>query len=187
MAVITSTTIANSALAKLGADRIINLSDDTREARILREQYEKNRNELLRSHPWNFAIKRVALAALATAPAYGYSLQFQLPTDCLRVLEIDTIGMEWEREGNVIVTDSAVVYIRYLYEVTEAGYFDSCFAEVLATKLAADVCFAITQSTTLKDMLTKEYQQKLREARSFDGQEGGPKRVYAREWLDSRN
>lgn len=181
----TETSIANSALAKLGADRIISLTDDTREARILKEQYEKVRDDLLRAHPWNFAIKRVLLPALTTAPAFGFSKQFQVPVDCLRVLNIDAQDFEWEKEGDKIVSDADSIGIRYIARVLP-GMFDSCFCEVLATKLAADVCFAITQSTSLKETLLKDYLQKLREARSFDGQEGGPTRTYATEWLHSR-
>jgi hypothetical protein len=178
--------IANSALAKLGGDRIISLDDDTREARLLKEQFEKVRDDLLRSHPWNFAIERASLAALVSAPAFGFNKQYQVPSDCLRVLEIDAEDVEWQKEGNVIVTDSDSLSIKYIKKVTNAGLFDTCFCEVFATKLAADVCFAITQNATLKKTLFDEYMQKLREARSYDGQEGGTRQVYARTWLNAR-
>jgi hypothetical protein len=180
------TAIANSALAKIGSARVISLNDDSTEARLLKEQYPKVRDDLLRSHPWNFAIVRTTLAALTTAPSWGFSRQFQVPADCLRVLDIDAQDLQWEREGNIIVSDATSIGIRYVKKVTEVGNFDACFSEALATKLAADICFALTQSTTLKELLMKEFEKKVREARSFDGQEGGPKRVYAREWLNSR-
>jgi len=182
----TETSIANSALAKLGADRIIGLSDDTREARLLSEQFPKIRDDLLRAHPWNFAIKRVSLAALTTTPPFGFNLEYQVPSDCLRVLNVDSNGILWEREGNKILTDSPSLGIRYVSKVTTPGSFDSCFCEVLACLLASDICFAVTQSTSLKESLDKQARQKLREARSFDGQEGGPTRTYAKEWLNSR-
>lgn len=183
---VTETSIANSALAKLGAARIISLDDNTREALLLKEQFAKVRDDLLRSHPWNFAIKRAVLPALTTAPAYGFTYEYQVPSDCLRVLDINSNDYEWAREGNKILTDSNDLAIRYVSQVTAPGSWDSNFCEVLATKLALDNCFAITQSTTLKESLLKEYNQKLREARSFDGQESGPTRTYAKEWLNSR-
>lgn len=182
----TETSIANSALAKLGAARIISLNDDVREALLLKEQFEKVRDDLLRAHPWNFAIKRASLPALLTAPAFGFSKEFQVPADCLRVLDIDSNDFEWVREGNKILTDSDTLAIRYVAKITTPGSWDANFCEVLATKLAADVCFAITQSSSMRELLMKEYSQKLREARSFDGQEGGPTRTYAKEWLNSR-
>jgi len=182
------TAIANSALMKLGAERILSLNDDTREARILKEQYEKVRDDLLRSHPWNFAIERVTLAALTTTPAFGFTYEYQVPADCLRILETDTgnEGEEWQKEGDKIRSDVAPMSIKYVKKVTDPNLFDANFAEVLAIKLASDVCYAITQSTTLKAALLDEYKAKIREARSFDGQEGGTRQVYARQWLNSR-
>jgi hypothetical protein len=56
----------------------------------------------------------------------------------------------------------------------------------LAAKLAADIAFAVTQNASLKKQLNDEYMQKLREARSFDGQEGGVRTVYAKKWLNAR-
>lgn len=57
----TNEDIANSALSKLGASKISSLSDNTRSAILINEQFHKKRKELLRSHPWNFAIKRAFL------------------------------------------------------------------------------------------------------------------------------
>ena len=180
------TGIANSALAKIGGARIISLNDSTREALLMKEQYDKIRQQLLRAHPWNFAIVRMNLAALVTTPAFKYSKQYRVPSDCLRVLDIHVNGFEWEKEGDLIVTDSPDLGIRYVKDVTEVARFDACFAECLAIKLAADVCYAITQSTTLKTLLDEEFKKTIQESRSFDGQEGGPKRRYANEWLYSR-
>ncbi len=180
------TEIANSALMKLGADRIVSLNDDTREARLLKEQYGKVRDDLLRSHPWNFAIERISLAALTTEPAFGFTYEFQLPTDCLRVLEIEDMDSEWQKEGTKIRADISPLYIKYVKRITEVGKFDANFCEVLALKLAADIAYAVTQNASLKKQLNDEYEQKLRTARSFDGQEGGVRTVYARKWLNAR-
>jgi hypothetical protein len=180
------TAIANSALSKLGADRIISLDDDSREARLLKEQFDKVRDDLLRSHPWNFATKRVTLAALPTAPVSDFTYAYQVPTDCMRVLEIDSKDDEWQREGQTIVTDSGSVSIRYVAKITDPGSFDPNFSEVLAMKLAVDICYALTQNATFREQLMGEYMQKLREARSFDAQEGGTRQVYANAWLNSR-
>lgn len=60
----TNEDIANSALLKLGAESITSLSDTTRRARLVNEQFNKIRKRLLRSHPWNFAMKRQYLQVL---------------------------------------------------------------------------------------------------------------------------
>jgi len=181
------TAIANSALIKVGGSRIISLDDDSREARIVKEQYHKILEKLLRSHPWNFAIVRVMLAALTSEPAWGYDKEYQIPSACVRVLGIDAQDFEWVREGNVIRTDSTSLGIRYVSKDVEAGDFDACFAEAFAIKLAEDICYSFAESASLKESLGKEFKDAIREARSFDAQEGGTVRVYAREWLNSRN
>lgn len=56
--------ICNSALQKLGAEDITSLSDTTRRAVLCNRQYNKIRLKLLRSHPWNFAIKRAILSRI---------------------------------------------------------------------------------------------------------------------------
>lgn len=54
----TNEDIANSALSKLGGELITSLSDTSRRAVLANRQFAKIRAKLLRSHPWNFAIKR---------------------------------------------------------------------------------------------------------------------------------
>ena len=185
---VTSTSICNSALSKIGAERILSLDADNNRAKLLKEQYEKIRDELLYAHPWNFAIKRSQLAALVTAPLFGFKFQFQLPSDCLRVIDTDMPkGADWKVEGRFILCDSGELNIQYIKKETDTSKYTPAFAEVLAAKIAADVCYAITQSTTLKASLYQEYEFKLRQARSFDAQESVGDRVYADAWLNARS
>lgn len=184
---ITSTSICNSALAKVGAERILSLDENSVNARLCKEQYAKVLNDLLRAHPWNFAIKRVQLSASTTEPVFGYAYKYGLPNDCLRVLGVEfEETIEWVKEGRFILSDYETMKIRYVSSDIQPGDFDTNFAEALATRLAADICFSLNQSTSLKDTLTKEAEFRLAQARSFDAQEGSPPRVYADEWLTSR-
>ncbi len=185
---VTSTSICNSALAKIGAERIVSLDSDNNRAKLLKEQYEKLRDELLYAHPWNFAIARVQLAGLVSAPLFDFSNQFQLPSDCLRVVGSDIPkDADWQVEGTVLVCNYDAVQIKYIRQITDTSKFTPAFAEVLACKIAADVCYAITQSTTLQKNLDEKYEKQLRQARSFDAQESVGDRVYADSWLNSRS
>lgn len=186
MAATSETAICNSALIKVGASRIIDLSDNSERAVLLQEQYHKLRDEVLAAHPWNFAIKRAELAPLVATPSFGFGYQFQLPSDCLRVLETDYPPEEWNIEGSLILLDFAEVSIKYISRITAVAEFSALFAETLACRIAAEICYSITQSTSLRDALDKDYRYKLSQARSFNGQESGGDRVYADEWLRSR-
>ena len=46
------------------------------------------------------------------------------------------------------------------------------FVDVLTQKLATDLAYPVTNSTTLQTHMQKLYLKKLSEARSIDGQEG---------------
>jgi hypothetical protein len=79
-------TICNLALGKLGAGSIIALDEESTEARVCRLHYSQTRDEVLRLHRWNFAIRPETLVQSVEAPAFGWAFQYELPTDRLRVL-----------------------------------------------------------------------------------------------------
>lgn len=58
----TDVQIANLALRRLGANTITSLTDGSRNATVVNDVYTLLLYELLRSHPWNFATRRAALA-----------------------------------------------------------------------------------------------------------------------------
>lgn len=182
---LTDVDICNSALTKVGAERITSLTEESERARIMAEQYPKLRDKLLRSHPWNFAIERLTLALSVGTPAFEFTYKFAIPNDCLRILQIDS-REKWQKEGEYIVSNSPTVGIKYIKKITDTSKYDASFAEALAAAIAADVSYSLVQSVTLKDALLKEAEQALRTARSFDAQEGTPQQVIADDWLTVR-
>lgn len=184
---VTSTSICNSALAKLGADRIVSLEADNHRARLLKEQYEKIRDELLYSHPWNFAIKNVEIAPLVDAPLFYFSAQFQLPSDCLRVIGSDLPKeAEWKIEGTKLLCNYDNIKIKYISREEDTATYTPGFVELLACKIAYDIAYAVTQNVEVVALMQRNYEKKLREVRSFDAQESMGDRVYADSWLNSR-
>jgi len=187
------TEICNSALIKLGGRRIVSLDDDSKEAKLCKEQYSKKRDDLLRAHPWNFAMKQTALAELASTPIDGFKFthQHQLPLDCLRVWKTDfedqTIE-EWEVQGRKLLSLRSTLKIKYIARVTDVTQFDNNFTEVLATYLAFDISYALIQSSTLTQSLFGLYTTMLRDARSLDAQEGYvDTKVDAFDWINQRS
>lgn len=179
--------ICNSALAKIGAERISSLSETTKRAIFCNEQYEKLRDEVLEAHPWNFALLRASLTSSGT-PTWGYDYTYPLPTNCLRVVKAEYDDIEWKVEGRDILTDEGSPFnILYISQVTDPSYFTPLFAEALACRLAADLAYAIAQSNTLQTTMMDAYNKVLRQARSADAQGGGSADVIgASDWVDSR-
>lgn len=179
--------ICNSALLKCGADRIASLTENSKPARLCKEQYAKMRDEVLVGHPWKFAIKRVELAQVEATPAFGYDYNYALPTDCLRVLpDPEYDDLEYKIEGQYLLTNDPEFSIKYISQVTEAGYFPPLFAEALACRLAADLAYPLAQSNTLMDAMMKAYQFQLKTARSVDSQQGTPPDLVSDQWRNAR-
>ena len=173
----TEVSICSNALRRLGDDPITALTDDTERARLCNAFYADTRDQVLRSHPWNFAIRRATLAQLSGTPSYGFSHHYALPADCLRVLSSEYEDYIFKVENvathvRVLLTDESTANILYVARITDTNLFDSMFVDVLTQKLAVDLAYPVTNSTTLQTQMQKVFEKKLSEARSIDGQEG---------------
>lgn len=83
--------IYNLAVTRLGHEQMSSETENTKAGRLCRLHYPTIRDAVLRAHPWNFAVRRAALAALSVTPAFEFDNAFALPTDpyCLKVLRTD--------------------------------------------------------------------------------------------------
>lgn len=183
--------ICNRALQKLGADRIISITQDSVSARACNLAYNSVRDTELRAHAWNFAIKRASLAADSIAPVYGYDYAYTLPSDYLRILkndaQEDVLTQSWKIEGGKILTnDSAPLLIRYIARITDTTLYDASFINVLSCKLAMELCEELTQSNTKRQIAAAEYKDAVREARRMNAFEGFPVIQEADTWSSGR-
>lgn len=189
----TEVSICSNALRRLGDSPITSLTEDSERGRLCNAFYEPSRDAILRSHTWNFAINRANLAKLSTSPAFEYANQFALPTDpfCLRVLKMEFEDYEFKIEnlagqGRVLLTDEGEAKIIYIARVTDPSLFDSMFVDVLTAKLAVDLAYPVTNSTTLQVQMQKLFERKLSEARSLDSTEGSTDSLISTVFTDFR-
>lgn len=194
--------IANYALNNLGASNISSLDENSKAARIVNQRYEAVRDAVFRAHPWNCLIQRAQLAQETDAPAFGYAKQYVLPTNpfCLRVLEFSNGTLSYPQdnitnnsggpvfviEGRKLLTDEAVAQIKYIGRITDPQQYDASLVEALAARLAAEVCYAITGSTSMVQIQTSLYEAKINEARFNDATEGATQRLEASDFIESR-
>ena len=107
--------ICNLALAKVGDEQITSLTENSKAARLCNLVYEPMRDTTLRSHPWNFAIQRVELAASTETPSYEYNAQFALPSDFLRLLGTNMLdAAKFTVEGNLLLCNASALKIKYI-------------------------------------------------------------------------
>lgn len=194
--------IANFALNNLGASNIVSLDENSKAARIVNQRYEAVRDAVFRAHPWNCLIQRAELAQETDTPAFGYAYQYALPSDpyCLRVLEFSNGTLSYPQdnmksniggpvyviEGRKLLTDEGIAKIKYIGRVTDPQQYDASLVEAISARLAAEICYAITGSTTMIQIQTSLYEAKITEARFNDATEGATQRLEASDFIESR-
>ena len=185
--------ICNSGLNLLGASTITQLTDDSKNARLCNQRYEPIRNRIFRSHAWNCLTKRVQLAADSAAPVVEYSTQYTLPSDCLRVLKIHTgatdsiaSDIDYVVEGRKIKTNQGTVFLVYIALITDPNEYDTYLQESIASALAADIAYAITNNATLAKNYQVTADERLREARFIDATENSLGTIESNEFTDAR-
>lgn len=178
--------IVNNALVRIGGSSIISLDENSEAARAANLIYEQTRDAVLRDHLWNFAMSRSSLAANAVAPAFGYVYSYALPTNCLRVIQLEEKSMVFKIEGRNLLTDESPARIIYVSRVTDPNQFDAMFTEALSARLAAELAIAVSESNSLYQNMMEVYRMKITDARSIDGQESGEPEIVSDTWLDSR-
>ena len=185
------TDICNLALSRLGRQLITSLTEGTTAADRCVLHYPLSRDTVLRAHPWNFAVRRVTLALSATTPNHEFTYQHALPTDCLKVVrtswDADGLSIEHRIEGRFILCNETTVKIEYIARMTDVAQFDELFVDVLAQRLAAEMCMVFTDNQSLTRSLLEVYAAKLDEARGVDAQEGTPREIVdVSSWLVAR-
>ena len=164
--------ICNGALNQLGASTILTLTEDSKNARLCNARYTQVRDSLFRSHPWNCLIKRVELAKDTEVPSWGFSYQFTLPADCLRVVTILNYDYDYKVEGRKILANHGTLKIQYISRVEDPNQYDELLRETISAALSADIAYAVTSSNPVANNMYKLFQDKLREARFVDATEG---------------
>jgi hypothetical protein len=182
--------VANLALQGVGrGDFLVTLTEDTQAARLVRHQLPYSRDAVLRAYPWNFAQARGALPADDATPAFEYTYQYSLPSDCLwmhTLVDADADEKWCIEAGKILTNIGAPLNVKYTKRVTDLAASDPLFIQTLAAHIAASIAVPLTESSTKAESLWKVYQMKLREARAVDAQEGACESLPTGSWHDAR-
>lgn len=189
------TDIANHALRLLGQGTIVSLDDGSDTGNKVDDIYEDTRDNLLRSHPWNFATKRVQLARSSNAPAFEFDYAYVLPADWLRTISVHdndaghgTVLYRSELSGTqrVLVSSSDAIYLRYVSQVTDPNLMSVDFRMAFVLSLARDLSISIASSNTMQESFDRQAQRALAKARSTDAMGSFPEFRPRGSWASSR-
>lgn len=192
--------IANVALTLLGENRITSLDDDVKNAREVKAIFDINRDALLAGYAWSFALFRQLLNALADVPAFEFSTMYQIPTGCLRVVQVgqyfpgidltDYRGAATEDyifEGGKILTNlGAPLKFRGVTRVTNPGLFSPNFVKAFAAYLAFDLAEPLTGSDSKKATARDSLMREINLAVRANAIELPPKKLADDEWVMAR-
>ena len=196
----TKTEICNIALGLLGANLVTDVdADDSTEAKLCRVHYAPAKLATLEAQEWSFAIRRFMPALDAATPLYGWSKQFIVPTDIIRVLScdnpsnylIDQAGLQpeqidWDFEDGKILANVETVYARGITGAVNEGDFSPAFVQAFAARIAMMVSIPLTASQQLFQNAGGLYAGFIKEAKTRDGMQGRSKRIRNRSLLRIR-
>lgn len=153
----TDVAICNTALTCLGADTINSLDEPTINATLCKQLYQQVRTQLLFNHPWNFAIKRQALAQLdAPAEQKDYKYAYKLPANCIRLLKVEQ-DISYRLEGRDILTNTPECFIKYIDDVQDSSLYSQGFVQDLIAKIRSLLVYPITKSTSAQQYWEQIY------------------------------
>ena len=168
--------ICNIALNHLGERRITALTEDNPSALLCNDNYFDTRDSEITKREWNFAVARTSLAQDVAGPIFEFDNSYQLPVECLRVLNTDEDLDIWRIEGRKLLTNADTVFIRFLQQVTDPNEFPADFIQALGLALALVIGTAITKSEKVLLRLESAYDRAISDASGVNLTEIGESR-----------
>ena len=192
--------VVNMARMRLGEDPITSLSENSEGASRILLTWDMTLDMELRAHVWKFATARTELAALVTAPAFGFNFQYPLPADCVRILNVgDTypgasigdyiVGDDslYKIEGQKILTNmGAPLKLIYTSRVSNTELWDASFPMVFALRLAVILCERTSDSDTKREGILRDYREALVSAARANSLESAPMTIPTSTWINAR-
>ena len=122
----------------------------------------------------------------AVIPEFEYDHAYSLPSDCLRVIRMEDDDAIFVREEDRLLTDEDSAKIQYIAQITDTAKYTPAFVTAFAARLAAEISYPLTNSTSVAETMYKLYLDKLKIAKGIDAQEGTGQQIDEKSWEESR-
>lgn len=159
---ISKTALVNKALTLCGAAPIINITDETNNARVVNRVYEIARQSILTECAWTFALTRTTLSLSADTMAWSYANETYIyvrPSNALRIVDVSDSDAQWREEGDYIISDTNNLGIKYVYDHDDPAKYRPKFLEAFIDKLCADISFMILNSAPKAEAFFAKYEK----------------------------
>lgn len=181
--------IINMALGRLGASPIRSVEDNNPNARLALQYYRITVAEVMAAYDWTSAMTRKQLVRIPEEideepnpefnPYSGFRVQYRVPQAPrpVRVLHLFTFSTNayqrmdtpFRLEGDYIYTDLENAGLVYIGDYSaNTSKLDPFVIELIVLRLAARMCFSITSSPQLTQIIEQEYSMKMASAQFAD-------------------
>lgn len=173
---VTDVGICNSAFLMVGADEINSFSENTLQAKLASSLYSETKESLLYYHPWRFSLKQQNLGgSLSVAPVFEWQYRFQLPSDCLRIIQMED-ERDYEVFGREIYTNTNPCRIIYQKNVSEVD-MPAYFVRPLTFHLARVFSVALQEDINKFQLFDRAADKETARARQLDAQQQPNSRI----------
>lgn len=188
--------ICNLALAQLGQEPVMALTQSEERSRRLNLFYEPVKQEVLRTHNWAFAAAEEPLGLLETRN-HPLPYVYQYPLDALYIRRVFQPGTTRQnglfrevyiKSGNLRALKSNLqdAYAEYTKNVGDETLFDPAFVKSFSLALAADLAVALTGDVSLSRQILQKYTLSLDEARRSNMSEEMTERIPSSAFVEAR-
>jgi hypothetical protein len=183
--------IWNMAIVVIGEDKLAALDEDVKPAELAEVLWDGVRDSVLREHPWNCCMAQAELSALADKPVFKWAEAYQLPTDLLRIDGVyasdgSEIGDYVVQGKKILCNEGAPIFIEYVRREEDPQMYDPLLDQALAARLAAEIIYSLSGSTSQWQAMLTVYTNKLQTARGVDAREGKSESTATNDWLYAR-
>ena len=132
---------------------------------------------------WSTCIRRVALNQTVNTPLYGYTYEYQLPTDpsivkLLNVQDEHVNDIDYRVEDDKLLANESAVNVKYVGLITDPGSYGPYLSNVVARRIAAEIAYKLTGSVSMQNAAYGRYQSELKKALAKDGEQGSAQYLH---------
>jgi len=109
------------------------------------------------------------------------------PADAIRIYDVSDTQAEWRVEGDLIISDTASLGIKYVYFIDNPAIYPPKFLDAFIDLLCSDICFMITNSAPKAEAFLEKYNKVSRiKAKAENSQVGTHQKVKDDAWENSK-
>lgn len=155
--------------------------------------YYNARDMVLEDANWTFATKRFIPALSSSAPPFGWTHAFPIPSDIMRVTAVlrqsFTVGYFYSSgfpeeyrvphvvEGNEILCNESPIYCLGIRRMDDEGGYSPLFVEAFTALLAFKAALPIAQSAQTQVTMHGLYNDLVAKAKTRDGMQNTTRRI----------